>query len=145
MIIGPTLFLQLLVDRSERIELFRWVARNLAADGVAAFAVSPDLAALQPDAVLPETDLSDRCCFGSTCLRSTISNLNLCDGVFEIRRSRLADGIEIEATVERLAAVSVEQICAEALSVGLSVKRTVEVPPSSRHAGVTVLVFDAQI
>jgi len=143
LIIGPTLFVQLLTDPSQRLDLFEWVARTLARRGIAAFAVSPDLRAIDSALLLPSRNSSDNCSYGATSLTTTVTRLTLADGLAAIERTRLINDIESGASSQLLAAVSVEQISAEALSAGLVFDCTIDVAASSRHAGVKVLVFNA--
>jgi len=143
LIIGPALFVQLLTERSDRLKLFEWVARSLTSQGVAAFAVSPDLRAISSALLLTSRSSSDNCSFGATSLTSTVTSVNLADGVAAIERARFVNGVETGASSQFLAAVSIEEISSEALSAGLVFDCTIDVAPSSRHAGVKVLVFNA--
>ena len=145
LIIGPTLFIQLLNDQSERFQLLSWVLSQLEHNGSAAFAVADGLPSsdYEQTGIAPES--SDRLTVCGTQLVSCITQLDSVNGVFSLHRSRSVNGVETETTRERLSTVAVDEICAEAAAVGLGLQRTIEVPHSTRHAGVRILVFNAAL
>ena len=143
LILGPALFLQLLDGSEQRLELLRWVSRTLKPEGCAAFAMAPDLAQVDADLLQQTEAASDRRFVGGSDLRSTVWKMNRVDDVVEIHRARTINGVQASSSIERLTVASVDQITYEASLAGLNTRQMIEVAPSSRHAGVKVLVFDA--